>query len=167
MKRVCGNRGRAELALAAVLACVVAAAALAAPAAASEPQPAAGGIILTGFSDTVVQTADGNTIFSEVNTAILTGTFAGTVTTYLTRTAHPTGFSTFQGTVIFTGTVAGRPGTIVWHTRGIGQDTSPPSFQSTLETVDQGTGALQNLHAQATLDVTVPFGSYTGTYHFD
>jgi hypothetical protein len=145
---------------------VVAAVLLAPPAVATEPSQAAGGIILTGFSQTITKTAGGNVFFSEVNTGIFTGTFSGTFTAQLERVAHPSGIATFHGIVTFAGTVAGRAGTARFLTEGTGS-TTLPTFESRIQTLPGGTGQLSDLHALASLSVFVPFGTYSGTYHFD
>jgi hypothetical protein len=154
--------------LVSLLAAAVAGTAVLAPAAtATPPQPANGSVILTGFSQTLVRTAGDNVVFSETNSGLFFGTFTGSFVVHLTRVVHTgAGFATFHGDGTFTGTVAGRFGTFDFVTEGTGSATAP-TFESRIETVGTGTGELAGLHAQATLTVVVPFGTYSGSYHFD
>jgi hypothetical protein len=152
------------------VAAVVALTTLAPPASATSPQTATGGFLLTSTLQTSIRQAGSNTIVTETNTGVFFGTFTGSFTVNLTRVIHDSSFATFHGFGTFTGVVDGSaPGTVNFVTEGIGSATLP-QFESRLETTGGGTGGLSDLHAQLTLiltPLTVPFGVYSGTYHFD
>jgi hypothetical protein len=151
------------------VAAVAALTTLAPPASATSPQAATGGFF-TSPLQTSSRQAGSNTIVTETNTGFFFGTFTGSFTVNLTRVIHDSSFATFHGFGTFTGVVDGSaPGTVNFVTEGTGSATAP-QFESRLETIGGGTGGLSDLHAQLTLILTpqtVPFGVYSGTYHFD
>jgi hypothetical protein len=74
---------------------------------------------------------------------------------------------TFTAITAYTGTVAGRSGTIALHFEGTGNTVS---FQGQIQTLSgTGTGALATLHAQGTFQgsFATGAGTYVLQYHFD
>jgi hypothetical protein len=111
------------------------------------------------------RSADGNSIVTQIQTFNDTGVETGTETDTVTFTFHPEGTFNLRADVAFTGTVAGRPGTLSQRFEGTGDTVS---FQGQLETLS-GTGALANLHGQGTFQgsSTTGAGTYVFHYHFD
>jgi Protein of unknown function (DUF3224) len=112
-----------------------------------------------------VRAADGNTIVEQLQTFIDTGVQAGTETDTVTFVFHPDGTFNLKADVAFTGTVAGRSGTLAQRFEGTGDATT---FHGQLETLS-GTGDLANLRAHGTFvgSSTTGAGTYTLEYHFD
>lgn len=110
--------------------------------------------------------ADGNTIVTQVQKFIDTGVIAGTETDTVTFVFHPDGTFNFKADVDFTGTVAGRAGTLVQRFQGTGD---AATFHGQIETLSGGTGDLANLHGQGTFEgsTTTGAGTYVFHYHFD
>jgi hypothetical protein len=153
--------------LAAAAVAVTAMIAFAPTAAAAIPHPASGSFLLTSSTETSSTEVGGRLIVTEINTGLFFGTLNGPFVTYLTRVIHPSsGYATFTGSGTFTGVVDGHgPGTINFDTEGIGAAFAP-RFQATFRTTS-GTGGLSNVKVFLGLllnPVTVPFGTYAGTY---
>jgi hypothetical protein len=110
------------------------------------------------------RTADGNSIVTQIQAFNDTGVLTGTETDTVTFTFHPDGTLNLRAEVAFTGTVAGRPGTLSQRFQGTGDTVS---FQGHLETLG-GTGALADLHGQGTFQgsATTGVGTYVFHYHF-
>jgi hypothetical protein len=154
---------RAALALAAAMLATVG---LASAALATTPATGAGAFVPAGPPTTLsTRTADGNTIITQVQKYIDTGLLTGTEIDTVTFTFHPNGTFNFRADVAYTGTVAGRPGTLSQHFEGTGDATS---FHGQIQTVS-GTGALANLHGQGTFvgSSITGAGTYSFRYHFD
>jgi hypothetical protein len=114
---------------------------------ATAPATGTGGFAPAGPPVTISsRSADGNTIVTQIQKFNDTGILSGTETDTVTFTFHADGTFTVRADVAFTGTVAGRPGTLTQRFQGTG---SPVSFQGQLETLG-GTGDLANLHREGT-----------------
>jgi Protein of unknown function (DUF3224) len=155
--------GRGALALAAASFATIG---LAPAASATAPATGTGGFAPTAPPVTISsRSADGNSIVTQIQTFTDTGVLTGTETDTITFTFHPGGAFNLRADVAFTGTVAGRPGTLSQRFEGTGDTVS---FQGHLETLS-GTGALANLHGQGTFQgsSTTGVGTYVFHYHFD
>jgi hypothetical protein len=144
----------------------LAAAGLAPAAFATTPATGTGAFVPAGPPTTLsTRTADGNTIVTQVQEYIDTGLLTGTEIDTVTFTFHPNGSFNFRADVAYTGTVAGRQGTLSQHFEGTGDATS---FHGQIQTVS-GTGDLANLHGQGTFvgSSVTGAGTYTLRYHFD
>ncbi len=128
----------------------------------AEPPTLASGTLAPGGPPTVtgIWTADGNTIITQRIPLILTGTFAGTAILDERVVLHADGLSTFEAWQTFTGTVNGRPGTVVLRIVGSGDATS---LQGQFIVI-RGTEELAALHGQGTftLSAQTSSGIYTG-----
>jgi hypothetical protein len=154
---------RAVLALAAAL---LATLGLASTAFATAPATGTGGFSPAAPPVTISsRSADGNTIVTQIQKFNDTGVISGTETDTVTFTFHADGTFTLRADVAFTGTVAGRPGTLAQRFQGTG---TPVSFQGQIETLG-GTGDLANLHGEGTFQgsPTTGVGTYVFHYHFD
>ena len=111
------------------------------------------------------RSADGNSIVTQIQKFNDTGVLTGTETDTITFTFHTDGTLNLRADVAFTGTVAGRPGTLSQRFQGTGDTVS---FQGQIETLS-GTGALANLRGQGTFrgSATTGVGTYVFHYHFD
>jgi hypothetical protein len=111
------------------------------------------------------RSADGNSTVTQIQTFNDTGVLTGAETDTITYTFHPDGTVNLRADVAFTGTVAGRPGTLSQRFQGTGDTVS---FQGQIETLS-GTGALANLHGQGSFQgsSTTGAGTYVFHYHFD
>jgi hypothetical protein len=109
--------------------------------------------------------ADGNTIVTQIQKFNDTGVLTGTETDTIIYTFHPGGTFNLRADVAFTGTAAGRPGTLSQRFQGTGDTVS---FHGQIETLS-GTGDLANLHGQGTFQgsPTTGVGTYVFHYHFD
>jgi hypothetical protein len=139
---------------------------LASTALATAPATGTGGFAPAGPPVTISsRSADGNTIITQIQTFNDTGVISGTETDKVTFTFHADGTFNLRADVAFTGTVAGRPGTLTQRFQGTG---TPASFQGQIETLS-GTGDLANLHGQGTFvgSPTTGVGTYVFNYHFD
>jgi hypothetical protein len=110
------------------------------------------------------RSAGGNSIVTQIQKFNDTGVLTGTETDTVTFTFHADGTFNLRAAVAFTGTVAGRPGTLSQRFQGTGDTVS---FQGHLETLG-GTGALADLHGQGTFQgsATTGAGTYVFHYHF-
>ena len=150
----------------AILAATLAALGPATSAWATAPATGTGTFAPAGPPTTVsVRSADGNTIVEQIQTFIDTGVITGTETDIITFVFHPDGTFNLRADVDFTGTVAGRSGTLAQRFEGTGDSTS---FHGQLQTLS-GTEGLANLRAVATFtgSTTTGTGTYTLDYHFD
>src|SRR5438876_5278106 len=121
--------------------------ALASTAMATAPATGTGGFAPAGPPVTIsTRSADGNTIVTQIQKFNDTGVLSGTETDTITLTFHADGTFNLRADVAFTGTVAGRPGTLTQRFQGTG---TPVSFQGQIETLG-GTGDLANLHGEGT-----------------
>ena len=139
---------------------------LASTAAAGPPATGTGGFAPAGPPVTISsRSADGNTIVTQIQEFNDTGVESGTETDTVTFTFHADGTFTLRADVAFTGTVAGRAGTLTQRFQGTG---NAVSFQGQIETLS-GTGDLANLHAEGTFQgsPTTGVGTYVFHYHFD
>jgi Protein of unknown function (DUF3224) len=139
---------------------------LASTALATAPATGTGGFAPAGPPVTISsRSADGNTIVTQIQTFNDTGVISGTETDTVTFTFHADGTFTLRADVAFTGTVAGRPGTLTQRFQGTG---NPVSFQGQIETLG-GTGDLANLRGEGTFQgsPTTGVGTYVFHYHFD
>jgi Protein of unknown function (DUF3224) len=139
---------------------------LASTALATTPATGTGGFAPAGPPTTISsRSADGNTIVTQIQTFNDTGVLSGTETDTIIFTFHADGTFTLRADVAFTGTVAGRPGTLRQRFQGTG---NPATFQGQIETLG-GTGDLANLHGQGTFEgsPTTGVGTYVFNYHFD
>ena len=111
------------------------------------------------------RSADGNTIVTQIQQFTDTGVISGSETDTVTFTFHADGTFTLRADVPFTGTLAGRSGTLTQRFQGTG---NPVSFQGQLETLG-GTGGLATLHGQSTFvgSATAGAGTYVFHYQFD
>jgi hypothetical protein len=149
----------------AFVAMVVAAIGLAPAALATAPATGTGTFVPAGPPTTISsRTADG-TIITQRQTFIDTGVETGTETDTITFVFHPGGTFNLRADVAFTGTVAGRPGTLAQRFEGIGDATT---FHGQIQTLSR-TGELANLRGQGTFEGSsvTGAGTYTFNYHFD
>src|SRR5262250_402859 len=70
------------------------------------------------------RSADGNTIVTQIQKFNDTGVLTGTETDTITFTFHPDGTFNLRADVAFTGTAAGRPGTLSQRFQGTGDTVS-------------------------------------------
>ncbi len=155
--------GRGVLALSAA---VVAAICLASAALATTPLTGTGAFTPAAPPTTIsTRSADGNTIVTQIQKFVDTGVETGTETDTVTFIFHPGGTFNFNADVAFTGTVAGRSGTLAQRFEGTGD---AATFNGQIETLS-GTGDLANLRGQGTFEgsSTTGAGTYTFHYHFD
>jgi hypothetical protein len=155
--------GKGALALAAASFATIG---LAPAASATAPATGTGGFAPAAPPVTISsRSADGNTIVTQIQKFNDTGVETGTETDTVTFTFHPDGTFNLRADVAFTGTVAGRAGTLSQRFQGTGNTVS---FQGQIETLS-GTGALANLHGQGTFQgsSTTGAGTYVFHYHFD
>lgn len=155
--------GRALLGL---LVALLAAMGLAPAALATTPATGTGAFVPAGPPTTLsTRTADGNTIVTQIQAFTDTGLLTGTEIDTITFTFHPNGSFNLRAEVAFSGTVAGRQGTLSQRFEGTGDATS---FHGRIQTVS-GTGALANLHAQGSFvgSSITGAGTYSFQYHFD
>jgi hypothetical protein len=139
---------------------------LASTALATAPATGTGGFAPAGPPTHVTsRPAGGNTIVTETQTFNDTGVISGTETDSVTFTFHPDGTFNVGADVAFTGTVAGRSGTLTQRFQGTG---NTATFTGQLETLS-GTGDLANLHGEGTFtgSATTGVGTYVFHYHFD
>lgn len=150
----------------ALIAVVAAAIGLAQAALATAPVTGTGAFTPAGPPTTLsTRSADGNTIVTQRQTFTDTGVETGTEIDAVTFVFHPDGTFNFKADVAFTGTVAGRSGTLAQRFEGTGDATT---FHGQIETLS-GTGGLANLRGQGTFvgSSTTGSGTYTFNYHFD
>jgi uncharacterized protein DUF3224 len=150
----------------ALIAVAAAAIGLAVPALATAPTTGTGAFTPAGPPTTLsTRSADGDTIVTQRQTFIDTGVQTGTETDIVTLVFHADGTFNLKADVAFTGTVAGRSGTLAQRFEGTGDATT---FQGQLQTLS-GTGDLANLRAHGTFvgSSTTGAGTYTLEYHFD
>ena len=152
------------------VALVLAGAALLTPAvthAQSSPQtiPASGTFVALGPPEVLSsQTVDGVTFLTQRVRLRLTGTLTGTVVTDQRLIILPNGTATIVGEETFTGTVAGRSGTLRLVTVSTVVDTTIRGQISILG----GTGGLANLRGQLSAQGSIQTGTgtYTGVVQF-
>jgi hypothetical protein len=137
-----------------VAACAVAAVLVlagAAPAEASGPPQSGGGIgHVTGSVDTSVRTAGQNRIVERRATGVVSGSLDGTFVEEQRGVVHADGTVTYQGTLVFTGVVAGcGQGTVSTHLQGRGQ-ALPPITDGTITVVDGGSNTVP-VHGHGTI----------------
>jgi Protein of unknown function (DUF3224) len=141
---------------------------LAPPALATPPATGTGVFVPAAPPVTISsRSADGNTFVTQVQVYNDTGIWTGTNIDTINYVFHPDGTVTFTATTAYTGTVAGRSGTISFHFEGTGDTVS---FQGQIQTLSHtGTGALATLHGQGTFQgsSTTGAGTYVFQYHFD
>jgi Protein of unknown function (DUF3224) len=141
---------------------------LASPALATPPATGTGGWLPPPPPQTISsRSAGGNTIVTQVLVLTDYGVLTGTDVDTITYTFHPDGTVTFTATSDYTGTVAGRSGTISFHFEGTGNTVS---FQGHIQTLSgTGTGGLAGLHGEGTFQgsFTTGAGTYVFEYHFD
>lgn len=133
---------------------------LAAPVRASTALTAAGSFTST-VAITSVRVADGNTFVTGTEVQLLTGSLAGIRVAEGVEVIHPDGTFEANDTGTFTGTVAGRTGTIVitGNSRGTGLTGSGQLV------ADRGTLGLADMHGQGTFEPTITGPtSAAGTY---
>jgi hypothetical protein len=150
----------------ALIAVAGAAIGLALPALATAPATGTGAFTPAGPPTTLsTRSADGNTIVTQRQTFIDTGVQTGTEVDTITFVFHPDGTLNLKADVAFTGTVAGRSGSLMQRFEGTGD---AATFHGQIQTLS-GTGNLANLRAQGTFvgSTTTGAGTYTLHYHFD
>lgn len=109
--------------------------------------------------------AGGNVIIDLVATVEYTGTLTGTSEVRGTIVVHEDGSANFRDVEVFTGTVDGVPGTIVF--RVAGSNDAALNVRAT-STIVSATGGLAGLHGTLQLGGSVrfpegPYGVYHGT----
>ena len=135
------------------------------PGAAAKPVSASG-----STSDcecvTEIGSAGPNTIITLSINVTFTGTFAGTWVGTERDVVYSDGSVTIHGSGVFTGSVSGKSGTMVFTYAGVAGTASPFPIGSPGDlvnwVVDQGTGGLAGLHGQGTLQNAVEYGSTGG-----
>jgi uncharacterized membrane protein len=132
------------------------------------PVPVTGTFNLA-FEPVSVRRVDGNTVTDFTFHEQLSGSIAGTRAGTGTLVVHPDGTLTVEDTGRFTGTVAGRPGSVIVDVRGEGTFAS----LTATATIDgsSGTGGLRGLRGRARITgaatgPTTLAGSYVGQVHF-
>jgi hypothetical protein len=115
-----------------------------------------------------VRQADGNTIVTATEVQTLTGVLNGTRKATGIEVFHPDGTFTAHDSGTFTGTVAGRTGTITISGASSGTGTTG----SGQIVGDHGAGGLAGLHLQGTFQPvitssTTAEGTYSIQFHFD
>jgi hypothetical protein len=136
-------------------------------ASASTPTTGSGRFTSTATNISVSQ-ADGNTIVTATETQILSGFFRGARVAEGVEVIHPDGTFNAHDTGTFTGTAAGRSGTVVI----TGSSTGVGDSGSGQLVAELGTGGLAGLHAQGTFQPTITgptttAGTYSVQFHFD
>jgi hypothetical protein len=138
-----------------------------APAAlATAPLTGTGTFTPTGPPTTLsTRSADGNTIVTQRIPYLDTGVETGTEIDTITFVFHPGGTFNFRADVAFTGTVAGRSGTLAQRFEGTGD---AATFHGQIQTLS-GTGDLANLRLRGTFEgsSTTGAGTFTLDYHFN
>jgi uncharacterized membrane protein len=132
------------------------------------PVPVSGTFILT-FEPVSVRQADGNTITDFTFREQISGSIAGVRVGTGTLVVHPDGTVTADDAGVFTGTVAGVPGSVIIAVRAEGTFASLTAIATFDES--SGTGGLRGLRGTvrvtgAATGPTTLAGSYEGQVHF-
>jgi hypothetical protein len=107
--------------------------------------------------------AGGNVIQERVLTGTVTGTLQGTFEEHVRGVIHPNGLVTFEGTMTFTGSVAGcGTGTLTLGVTGQGV-TGVPVTESTVRVINAAANTLA-VRGVGTVSQTGPFMTYQVQY---
>jgi hypothetical protein len=129
--------------------------------AAGPPQEGSGTGQVLSFVNTSDRTAGNNRIVERQADGVVDGPLDGTFTEQQRGVVHADGTVTFEGTLVFTGVVAGcGTGTITTRLQGQGQ-ANPPLTSGTITVIDAGTntvpahghGTIQQIGALVRYDV--------------
>ncbi len=121
---------------------------------------AASGSFAESLVPTNVRTVDGVTFFDASAIENLTGTLSGVATVTGSCIVPPDGHATCSGRETLTGTVAGRPGTVVWFV--VAQIDFVSGAISGSFAIITGSGGLAGLHGAGTFTGTNGTGTYSG-----
>jgi hypothetical protein len=158
LKRRATRRGRRLIALTLSLPVLFPAAA------AARPFEASGSIVATAIEQSNFRSAGGVTFFDYMERQDVTGTLSGAGVLRTSCAIRDSGQGVCTGVETFTGTVAGRSGTLRWHDV-VFVDATTGAFHGTFTTLD-GTGALATLHGHGTFQGGSGTGTYTGRLVF-
>ncbi len=132
-------------------------------AAGTPPSTVSGTETITSASETVVRTADGNTIVANTAMGTITGSFTGTFTVEYTTIVHSWGAANVvHGTYTCSCSIEGRSGTVTFRFEGTG---SASGLELHAETIG-ATGGLAGLHSNLTVNVVGTAVTYWGTANF-
>ena len=133
-------------------------------AAAGPPFAASGSFVQTSFVQSNVRSADGVTFFDFTEHDTLSGTLSGTSVIQGSCVVRASGQGVCQAVETFTGTVAGRTGTVQFRDV-VSLDTTAGTSQGRF-TIVSGTGDLANLRGHGTFRGLGTTGTYTGRLVF-
>lgn len=139
---------------------------LAGPAgAAGPPLSGSGEGVITSVQTTSSREAGGNRIEERRLEGVMTGTLEGTFVEEVRGVVHANGQVTFQGTLVFTGTVADcGDGTITGRLQGRGEAGPSPVTDATIRVVDQASNTVA-ISGQGSVHQHGPFLAYEIQYH--
>jgi hypothetical protein len=132
--------------------------------AAGPPFAASGTFAQTSFVQSNIRSAGGVTLFDFTEHDTLTGTFVGTTILHGSCVVRASGQAVCQAVETFTGTVAGRAGTVQFRDVIFVDLTTGAAHGSF--TIVGGTGGLATLHGHGTFQGVGGSGTYTGLLVF-
>lgn len=158
------SHGRWLVALSLALAMMLAAANFSVVAA--QPMGASGSFTQVSFEISNERTAGPLILFDFTETDVLTGTFTGTSMIQGSCVQHPSGQAACVGVEMFTGSVDGEVGTVLFHVVAFPNSTTGTFHGAFTIVSGSGTGDLANLSGHGTFGGQGTSGTYAGTVDF-